>query len=104
MKLLKELVRIFTIIGVSFGLWNNEPKKALSFIALMLFVVYIYPIIMTFFAKLLGIKKSRIGYDGEICIRLPKNETEGKIKFKMYKSPEDIYLKDEMLFMVQRGE
>lgn len=103
MKLFKELVRIFSICAICRAGFRDDNKKFLIFTGLILFVVYIYPSIVAFIAKIFGVGKSHVGYSGEIRIRKPNASSErGQIAFKMFVEPEQLYYKDDALFMIKR--
>ena len=99
MKLLRELVRIFSVITICFCI---DRSAFMIYSLLFLCAIYIYPIFISFIARILGIRKSTIGYTGCITIRKPSENDNGAINFKMYVEPDQLYFKDEALFIVKR--
>jgi hypothetical protein len=104
MKLAKEISRILFMIAIAFAIYRDDWRKVIQFSLLFIFAIYVYPVIVIFICKLFRVKKSLIGYDGEIVIREPSGEENGKVSFKIKTPIEELHKKDDILLLIRNEE
>jgi len=101
MKFLRTLIRISMMISMAFGIFRNDILKAIWFSVMFIFCMYGWPAVVIFIAKKCGLKSNSIGYAGEIAIKPPEGEEQGRMSFKLYSEPESLLNKDEVSLFIK---
>lgn len=101
MKLLREVTRVISILGISFAIYKNDWRLGIIFTAVFIFFMYVWPLaVIGIYRKMKG-PKSSLGYDGYLTVNAPKEGEDGAFALHIDLSPEELAQKDDISLLIK---